>query len=207
MSRPGHRVGNVAVTMRPPLHAFDQTSTSLAQRRTPMSRAHDRAYRLLAEKMRLSHWARRLLYVIIAASVVSGVWWLAVHYGGEGLFSVPDDLHRLALETMALKIHGATGFLMLIAVGAMSANHVRRGWGMARNRLSGSLVVTSIAVLVLTAYALYYLVDDATRPPVSLIHWVIGLILVPVVIVHIVSGRRGRLPRINAATPIRRAGH
>lgn len=169
-----------------------------------MSRAHERAYRLLAERMRLSDWARRSLYTIIGACVTSGVWWLAVHYA-ERLGAAADDLHRLALEALALKVHGATGFLMLVAVGAMSANHVRRGWAMARNRLSGSVVVASITTLIVTAYALYYLVDDATRPPVSLVHWSIGLILVPLLLIHIAAGRRSRGTVLDPVAPGARA--
>ena len=202
----GPRNAGVAVTMRPPLTALDSTPTPIRQATFPMSRAHERAYRLLAEKMRLSDWARRSLYAIIAASVASGVWWLVVHYG-DRLLQSSDDLHRLALEGVALKVHGATGFFMLVALGAMSANHVRRGWAMARNRLSGSLVVGSTIVLIVSAYALYYLVDDTTRPPVSILHWLIGLVLVPLLVIHIAAGRRSRGIALDATTAASRSAH
>ncbi|HEX5864584.1 MAG TPA: hypothetical protein VF014_10095 [Casimicrobiaceae bacterium] len=157
-----------------------------------MSRAHDRAYRLLSERIRLGAAPRRALYATLLAAIASGVWWLIAHYGRLWLPSPTDDLRRLAQEGAAMKVHGAAAFAVLIALGAMSANHMRRGWSLARNRASGSVVIAVFGVLVVTGYALYYWVDDATRPPVSVLHWLLGLGLAPVVTVHILAGRRSR---------------
>ena len=157
-----------------------------------MSRAHDRTYRLLAERIRLGAAPRRALYATLFAAFGSGVWWLIAHYGRIWLPSLADDFRRLAQEGAAMKVHGAAAFAVLIALGAMSANHVRRGWGLARNRASGIVVIAVFGALVVTGYALYYWVDDATRPPISVLHWVLGLALAPVVIVHILAGRRSR---------------
>jgi ABC-type nitrate/sulfonate/bicarbonate transport system permease component len=151
-----------------------------------MSRAHDRAYQLLAERVRWRDGPRRALYAVLVVLAGSGAWWLIAHY------AMADDLARLPQEALALKVHGAAAFAMLVAAGAISANHVRRGWSLARNRASGSVVITLFALLIATGYALYYLVDDATRPPVSLSHWIAGLALVPLIAIHIVAGRRSR---------------
>ena len=157
-----------------------------------MSRAHERAYNLLAERVRLGATPRRALYATVAMLVLSGVWWIAVHFAGAWLAPRADDLQRLAQEALALKIHGAASFATLLALGAMGAYHVRRGWGLERNRISGSVVVGIFAVLVLTGYALYYLVTDANRTPISVLHWGLGLTLVPLLIAHIALGRRSR---------------
>jgi hypothetical protein len=157
-----------------------------------MSRTHERAYNLLAERVRLGTSARRTLYATLAALVLSGVWWIAVHYGGDLFAPRTDDFRRVAREALAMKVHGATAFAALLALGAMGAFHVRRGWRLKRNRLSGSATIAAFAVLVVTGYALYYLVSDETRPPVSVLHWGLGLALVPLLIVHIVLGRRSR---------------
>jgi hypothetical protein len=159
-----------------------------------MSRAHDRAYHLLAERMRLRAPARHALYVLLAVLAASGVWWLLVHYEGEFVPEWQNELRRVALEAWAMKVHGAAAFITLIAVGAMLTNHVRRGWTLARNRASGATVLAAFALLTLTGYALYYLVADETRPPVSLAHWLAGLALVPLLVVHIAAGRRTRRP-------------
>ena len=157
-----------------------------------MSRAHERAYSLLAERVRLGVSARRALYATIAATVLSGVWWLWIHFAHVLFASRNDDLQRLAREALALKFHGAAAFAILLALGAMGAYHVRRGWGIGRNRGSGSIVVTLCALLVVTGYALYYLVTDDSRTPVSILHWGLGLAFVPLLIVHIALGRRSR---------------
>jgi fatty acid desaturase len=102
-----------------------------------MSRTHDRAYRLLAERVRLGTPARYALYAIVTALIGSGVWWLFAHYESDIFASRTDDLHRLAREALALKLHGAAGFAALLALGAMSAHHVRRAWALKRNRVSG----------------------------------------------------------------------
>jgi len=157
-----------------------------------MSRDHDRAFRLLVERMRLPAWARSGLYGLLASLVASGAWWLAVHYEGALVPAWENELRRVALEAFAMKMHGAAAFGALIAVGAMLTNHVRRGLLLARNRASGIGVLVSFGVLTLTGYALYYLVSDTSRPPVSVIHWALGLALGPLMIVHIVAGRRTR---------------
>ncbi len=115
-----------------------------------MSRTHERAYHLLAERVRLGTPARRALYVTIAALVLSGVWWIGVHFAGAWLATREDELQRLAQESLALKIHGAAAFAILLALGAMGAYHVRRGWGLGRNRGSGSVVVFVLAVLIVS---------------------------------------------------------
>ena len=129
--------------------------------------------------------ARWTLYGTITLLVSSGLVWIVIHYA-SGI----DDLRRLAFEAVALKVHGATAFAMMIATGAMSAHHVRRGWLLGRNRGSGVAVIALLVVLIVTGYALYYLVNDATRPPVSTAHWLIGIALVPMLIAHVTIGRR-----------------
>ncbi len=157
-----------------------------------MSRSHERAYDLLAERVRLGVPARRALYAVIAALVLSGLWWLSVHFAHALFDAHEDDLKRLAREALALKVHGAMAFGILLTLGAMGAYHVRRGWGLRRNRASGSLVVAACTVLVATGYALYYLVTDDSRTPVSIAHWGLGLAFAPLLIVHIARGRRSR---------------
>jgi len=167
-----------------------------------MSRAHERAYSLLAERVRLGAPARRALYATIAALTGSGVWWLGVHYAANVFAGRSDDFSRLAQEALALKVHGATAFATLFALGAVSAYHVRRGWALKRNRVMGSVLVAAFTLLTISGYALYYLVSDSSHAPVSVLHWVLGLALAPLLILHIVTGRRSR-----GLVPVAAAGH
>ena len=142
--------------------------------------------------MRLGTSARRALYATLIALIGSGVWWLAAHFGRNLYGSSSDDLSRLAREALAMKVHGATAFATLFVLGAMAAHHVRRGWALRRNRVTGSVVVALFALLTASGYALYYLVSDDTHAPVSVLHWALGLALAPMLVAHIVAGRRGR---------------
>jgi hypothetical protein len=162
-----------------------------------MSRAHERAYRLLAERVRLGTSARRALYATIAALIGSGVWWLGVRYAPNVFVRRPDDFARLAQEALSLKVHGATAFATLFALGAMSVYHVRRGWALGRNRVMGSVVIAAFTLLTASGYALYYLVSDSSHAPVSVLHWALGLALAPILILHVVTGRRSRGPTLD----------
>ena len=157
-----------------------------------MSRNHERAWRLLAERVRLAAPARCALYAILAALTASGLWWVAAHFGQGSVGGDSDELHRLAQEALALKVHGASAFATLLAIGAMGARHVPRGWALGRNRVSGSMVVAGFVLLIATGYALYYLVGETTHMPVSLLHWIAGFVLVPLLIGHVIVGRRSR---------------
>ena len=157
-----------------------------------MTSAIDRANRLLAERIRLGAPARRALYATVAALTASGLWWLGVHYAADLFSQRIDDISRAGREALALRVHGATAFAMLFALGAMSAHHVRRGWALNRYRLMGSALVALFALLTVSGYALYYLVSDSTHAPVSILHWALGIALVPMLIVHIATGRRSR---------------
>jgi hypothetical protein len=170
-----------------------------------VSRAHERAYRLLAERVRIGTPARRALYATIAALTGSGIWWLAVHYAASVLAGTRDDFSRLAQEALALKVHGAAAFVTLFALGAMSAYHVRRGWALKRNRIMGSVLIAEFALLVASGYALYYLASDNSHAAISVLHWALGLVLAPMLILHIVTGRRSRGRGVDAgATPPQR---
>jgi hypothetical protein len=165
-----------------------------------MSRAHERAYALLAERVRLGTQSRRALYAILLALIASGAWWLALHFSETG--AQGDELARLGQQAWALKAHGAAALVTLVAVGAMLATHSRAGWRLRRNRASGTLVVAFLCLLTISGYALYYLVDDQSRPPVSLLHWGLGLAALPLLVAHIVLGRRSRAARRHDAGPI-----
>jgi hypothetical protein len=142
------------------------------------------------ERTRLKRPARWSLYATLIVLIDSGLGWLAAHYGsGIGAASV-DALRRLAVEALMLQVHGAAAFATLIALGAMFTHHVRRGWALSRNRVTGAIVIAALGALIVTGYALYYLVNDANRASISFAHWSVGLALAPLFVAHVVIGRR-----------------
>jgi hypothetical protein len=141
------------------------------------------------ERRRLRRPARWSLYGTIIVLIGSGIGWLAAHYGPDTGAASSDDMRRLAVEALMLKVHGAAAFAALIAFGAMFTHHVRRGWALSRNRGSGAVVVAAFGALIVTGYALYYLVNEANRASISFAHWSIGLAFAPLFVAHVVIGR------------------
>ena len=55
-----------------------------------------------------------------------------------------------------LILHGIAAYALLLVAGALIPVHIKVGWSIRRNLLSGLAVVVVLAVLGLTALALYY---------------------------------------------------
>jgi len=79
--------------------------------------------------------------------------------------------------------------------GSLFPVHVKYGWRQGLNRGSGLPVVVASAVLALTGYGLYYLVDDQWRDRVGIIHWAVGLAAVAMIGLHVVLGKQQAMLR------------
>jgi hypothetical protein len=80
--------------------------------------------------------------------------------------------------------------LFLLLLGALVALHIRIGWRLENNRLSGSVMLAVNAVLVVTAFGLYYAGSETLRLWISDIHVAAGLALPTLLALHAVLGRR-----------------
>jgi uncharacterized protein (DUF983 family) len=47
-----------------------------------------------------------------------------------------------------------------------------------------------LALLIVTGYLLYYAASETIRPWTSIVHWVIGFVLLPLFLLHYRQGRR-----------------
>ena len=92
--------------------------------------------------------------------------------------------------TYLLMVHGGAAMITLLLLGALIPVHLRRGWRARRNRVSGSAMVTFNAVLIVTAFGLYYLGSETVRPWMSWIHIAAGFSLSLLFPLHIFWGRR-----------------
>ena len=129
--------------------------------------------------MRIEPWLRRLLYATLAALLATGVAWWVMDEGA-------------AARPLLLALHGLAAMLSLLALGAVAVLHARASWPRRRNRSSGVIVVCSLAVLVITAFALYYVGQETLRDLASVVHLVAGLALPLIVLAHISLGIRSR---------------
>jgi hypothetical protein len=77
--------------------------------------------------------------------------------------------------------------LTLVTIGAWLPTHVLPRLGGSRGRCTGLAQLALLVALTATGFGLYYLADEASRPTWSAVHWVCGLALPCLLLVH----RRG----------------
>src|SRR4051812_24134292 len=130
--------------------------------------------------MRLPLSLRLAFYASGAVVLVSGVLWLAIH----------ERMRTLAAGSM--EVHGAAAMALLVVIGATVARHASAAWRDGRNRASGALLGTALAVLMITGVALYYAGDERLRAMASTVHWTLGLGAMVVAGMHVWLGRRSR---------------
>jgi hypothetical protein len=145
---------------------------------------HEReVQRQFVERTRLGSVHKFFLYGSVGMLWLTGLIWILFHYFGRRQGDFGDM--PMPIEPLMMKIHGAAAMLILLAVGAMSSAHIRRGWVLNRNRPSGALVTSVCAILLVTGWMLYYVASERSRDFVSAAHWIIGLALPLLIYVHI----------------------
>ena len=144
--------------------------------------------------MRLDVGLRFWNYAAFAALVVTGVIWLVA----DQLKTSEHGEMWQAIAANMLMFHGITAMIALILLGAMIPLHVQRSWRAGKNRFTGSVMVATNAILVVTASGLYYTGSDLLRTFVADVHIAAGLALPALIVTHIVLGRRARAPTLEA---------
>jgi hypothetical protein len=140
--------------------------------------------------IRFGNRHKRMLYAVFALLWLSGALWLVFHF----YLRVPGEFGEVAhpLEKWWLRLHGLMGFASLVAVGSVLPIHVRRAWHLRKNRATGLFTKSIFLWLAATGYALYYFSSDANESWLPPLHWVVGLSLPLMLMVHIRRGRTGR---------------
>jgi len=144
--------------------------------------------RRLSQPISFGTTHRRTLHSVFALLWLSGALWLAFHY----ILRLPGEFGAVShpLEIWWLRLHGLMGFAALIVLGSVLSVHVRRAWHLKRNRSSGFVMNSVFIWLAATGYALYYFVSEANAAWLPHMHWIVGLALPLVLVLHI---RRGRV--------------
>ncbi len=144
-----------------------------------------------AVKVKLSPWFKRLIYMTLTVSWVTGLTffimnnWVAI----EGDFG--PEKHPLQFNVLML--HGAAAFIMLMVFGSMLSNHIPLSWKTRRSRVIGISLTAFVVLQIATAYLLYYMADETWRTISSWVHLIIGLSLPLILVIHIVMGRRKKI--------------
>ena len=123
--------------------------------------------------MRLSWGRRTAWYLAVATLAVTGLIWLLA----DRLKSGGDAETWQRVSATVLMVHGGAAMAALVLTGMTFEVHMLRAWRSGRNRGSGSVMAAVTAVLIVTAFGLYYSGSDLVRSWVSLIHWGAGLFM------------------------------
>jgi hypothetical protein len=145
----------------------------------------------------LPAWQRRTVAATAACLLASGLAWLLVHYGaGDGAGGLPHPL-----EAWLVRWHGLSAVAGTFAGGLVAAGHVARGWSLGRSRASGLSLCVLGALLVLSGYALWYLVPEAWHAGAGWAHAATGVLAFGLGVLHARSRALPRPPSDAEATP------
>jgi hypothetical protein len=138
--------------------------------------------------MRLNQRHERWLYAIAALIFLSGLGWLADHYlfAGSAEFG---DAHAPS-ELWWLRLHGAAAMAGLVVFGSLFPGHIARALRSSANRRSGLVMLSIVISLILTGWCLYYVGDEETRPWISMVHWLVGIMAGAGLVLHVRLGKR-----------------
>lgn len=132
-----------------------------------------------------------LMLLTFALLAVSGALFAVPHLAERFSFDAP-----LALpEGVLMKLHGGAALVVTLAIGALLPVHIRAGWARRKNIVSGLSLLALNAILLITAWGLFYLGDEAWRQWTSDIHLLAGLVLIGVIAPHLVLARTLREAR------------
>ena len=136
--------------------------------------------------MRLKPSFRLAIYAAFAVLFLSGAGWLVADWRKE---ISSDEIWQQSVAYL-LMMHGAAAMVTLLLLGALIPVHLLRAWRSQKNRTSGSATAALNAILIVTAFGLYYLGSETLRPWMSWIHIAAGFSLSLWLPVHIILGRR-----------------
>jgi hypothetical protein len=124
----------------------------------------------MSSALQLDRRLRWSLYAAFALLFATGAAWLLA----DQLKDSADGEFWQATIANVLMVHGGAAMLTLLLLGALFPIHIARAWRGRLNRVSGSIMVVCNAVLILTAFGLYYLGAETLRPWASDAHIVAG---------------------------------
>lgn len=112
----------------------------------------------------------------------SGAAWLAARF----LFASESEfgLQVPSWAARSLAVHGGVAMFSLVTIGAWFSVHVAPRLRQQYHRLTGFTQLGLLAILAVTGFGLYYIAGEDSRPTWSVIHWLSGLILPAVFLVH-----------------------
>jgi hypothetical protein len=129
------------------------------------------------------------LLLTLSVLAISGILLVPTFLDLQLLWDIPWRLPN-AQRILVAAIHVIAGFVVFLFIGALWAVHMRRGWRLHRNRISGSTLATLMAALGLTGIGIYYFGGEFSSFASSASHTVLGLVAVGSFAVHFLRCQR-----------------
>jgi cyanate permease len=129
---------------------------------------------------------RYAIYAAVAVLFASGAGWLIA----DQMKETPSGEIWQESAAYLLMLHGGAAMITLMLLGALFPLHIGRAWRAKKNRVTGSVMIACNAVLITTAFGLYYLGSEEIRPWASDLHIGFGIALPLLLLVHVKTGRR-----------------
>jgi hypothetical protein len=137
-------------------------------------------YKKRSRVAHLPFWQSFSAHSIFLICAISGILYLLAH---------EFEMKLLAVENHSILIvHGFASYFFVLLFGAVMPTHIKAGWKAKRNKISGSLMVLVMSLLLISGLFLYY--GDETRDAALWVHWIIGCGLVLLFPLHFIRGRR-----------------
>lgn len=129
------------------------------------------------------------VYLIVGALWSTGCAWLCLDqfFGQRGPFG--NTPHPLAAPL--LLVHGVTAIASMYLFGWITAHHLLRWWTAGLRRFSGATLAGTLALLIASGFALFFLSSDAWQRYAAAVHDVLGIAVTLFAIQHWFFGKRG----------------
>ena len=138
---------------------------------------------------------RWTLYIIGVGVWLSGVlWWTFDRYM---LQQTPYGIAQHPLQVWWLRLHAAMATAAIWLLGYLSAIHVQRNWPAALRRGSGLLFISTVGLLVVSGYLLYYVEAERPLDLIADVHWGVGLCAPAAFLLHRGLRRREQRARVD----------
>lgn len=130
------------------------------------------------------------VYGIFGGVWVTGcVWWALHRY-----FATPGEFGviRHPWEPTVAWLHGVFAIVTAFLFGWVMARHGTEGWQQRKRRLSGGALTAILALLSISGFALFFLVDAGWQNDAGALHDALGLLVTAFAVEHWRSSKAHR---------------
>ena len=124
----------------------------------------------------MPRWQRWSFWIGMGLCCFSGLSYLL----GHEFFMAPEILSHRRMLTL----HGIAAGVAVFLLGTIAVGHVRVGWILRKNKLTGMSNIIVLGLLVLTGWGLYYGSEEMRDLTVSG-HWISGLMFIIALSLHL----------------------